>query len=68
MSEKSDGKVVTSHFDGNRAYTLSEAETAVLYAIRGMKFGSIEITLHDSRIVQVQKTEKMRFPGGPKAE
>ena len=62
MSENKNPKVV-SPFNGNRAYTLSEAETAVLHATRGMKFGSLEVTMHDGRIVQIEKKEKMRFAG-----
>ncbi|WP_334129689.1 YezD family protein [Sneathiella sp.] len=47
----------------NRVYTLNEAETAVLQAIREMRFGSLEVTMHDGRIVQIEKKEKMRFNG-----
>ena len=65
MSEQN--KVV-SPFSGNRAYTLNEAETTVLHALRGMKYGSLEVTLHDSRIVQIEKKEKMRFSGDSKTE
>ena len=61
-SEKLDTKII-SPFNGNRAYTLNEAETAVLHAIRAMRFGSLEITMHDGRIMQIEKTEKMRFSG-----
>lgn len=61
-----DQQKIVNPFSGNRAYTLSEAETAVLHAIRGMKYGSLEITLHDSKIVQIEKKEKVRFPGDPK--
>lgn len=60
MNEKAEAKIVNP-FSGNRVYTLSEAETAVLHAVRGMKYGSLEITMHDSKIVQIEKTEKMRF-------
>lgn len=59
---------VVSPFSGSRAYTLNEAETAVLHAIRSMKYGVLEITLHDSRITQIQKTEKMRFQGDSKPD
>ena len=38
-----------------------EAEEHVLEAIRGIKYGAVEIQIHDSRIVQVEKTEKTRF-------
>ncbi|MEZ0223540.1 MAG: YezD family protein [Alphaproteobacteria bacterium] len=45
---------------------LSDAERALLETLRTMNYGALEITVHDARIVQIQKTEKMRFPGGPK--
>jgi len=39
-------------------------------AIRGIRFGSVQITIHNSRVVQIEKAEKVRFdradltPGG----
>ncbi|MDX1975867.1 MAG: YezD family protein [Rickettsiales bacterium] len=36
-------------------------EQHVLEAIRSLKYGAVEIQVHDSRIVQVEKTEKTRF-------
>ena len=39
-------------------------------ALRGLKFGSVEITVHDGRIVQIERREKQRLqlnlddPGG----
>ncbi|MGD9728275.1 MAG: YezD family protein [Nitrospiraceae bacterium] len=30
-------------------------------AIGGIRYGSIEITIHDSRIVQIERKEKLRF-------
>ncbi len=30
-------------------------------AIKKIRFGSIEIVIHDSRIVQIEKREKIRF-------
>lgn len=61
MSENIDTNIVAP-FNGSRVYTLNEAETALLIALRAMKFGSLEITMHDGRIMQIEKTEKMRFP------
>lgn len=37
------------------------AEQHVLDAIRGIKYGAVEVLIHDSRVVQVEKTEKIRF-------
>lgn len=36
----------------------------VLRAIRSIKYGCVQITLHDSRVVQIEKTEKIRMTGG----
>jgi len=38
-----------------------QAEEHILEAIRSLKYGAVEVMVHDSRIVQVEKTEKVRF-------
>ena len=38
-----------------------EHELAVLQAIRDTRFGTIEVTVHQSRIVQITRSEKLRF-------
>jgi hypothetical protein len=38
-------------------------ETAILDAIKSLQYGSVEITVHDSRVVQVECTRKVRFAG-----
>jgi hypothetical protein len=30
-------------------------------AIRGIRYGSVEIVIHDSRVVQVERREKVRL-------
>lgn len=30
-------------------------------AIKQIRYGSVEITIHDSRVVQIEKKEKMRL-------
>ena len=39
---------------------LTPHEQAVVDAIRGTPFGAIEVVLHQSRIVQIVRTEKMK--------
>ena len=39
----------------------TEIEQHILEAIRSLKYGAVEVMIHDSRIVQVEKTEKTRF-------
>ena len=38
-------------------------EQAIRLALRGLRFGSIEIIVHDSKVVQIERKEKMRFEG-----
>ena len=33
----------------------------LLDAVRQLRFGSVEITVHDGRIVQIERKEKLRF-------
>ncbi|MGH8569213.1 MAG: YezD family protein [Gammaproteobacteria bacterium] len=52
---------------------LSERDRSVwleplLDAVRQLRFGSVEITVHAGRIVQIERKEKLRFetPASPK--
>lgn len=38
-----------------------EVETEVLRAIREVQFGTVEIVVHQSRVVQITRSEKVRF-------
>jgi hypothetical protein len=50
---------------GNSGTTPSEPPpdwlSVVLASIAGIKFGSIQITIHDRQVIQVEATEKTRF-------
>ena len=39
---------------------LSQEELAVLRAIRDTSYGAVEVVVHQARIVQIVKTEKLR--------
>jgi hypothetical protein len=47
------------------ARALSAQEQAVLETIRATPFGTVEVVLHQSRIVQVVKTEKVKLESDP---
>jgi hypothetical protein len=36
----------------------------IVGAIEGIRYGSVEIVIHDSRVVQVERREKVRLPKG----
>ena len=38
-----------------------EVAREILRAVRSVNFGSVEITIHDSRVVQIERKEKFRF-------
>ena len=40
---------------------LSEIERQILNSLHQIRFGSLEIVIHDSRVVQIERSEKMRF-------
>ena len=43
---------------------LADHEAKVLEAIRNTAFGTIEIVIHQSKIVQLTRSEKVRFEQG----
>jgi hypothetical protein len=36
-------------------------ERAILLALKGIRYGSVEIIIHDSKVVQIERKEKTRF-------
>jgi hypothetical protein len=40
---------------------VSELAEAVTHAAQGLRYGSIEVVVHDARVVQIIRTEKRRF-------
>jgi hypothetical protein len=36
-------------------------ERKILQAIKSLRYGSVEITVHDSKVVQVERKERFRF-------
>ncbi len=45
----------------------NDVEKHILDAISQIKFGAVEILIHDSRVVQIEKSEKVRFDDKKKA-
>ena len=37
----------------------------ILRAVKDIRYGSVEITIHDSKVVQIERKEKVRPGGGP---
>jgi len=45
----------------NPVDSIATAEADVLRAVRRLRFGAVEVTVHDGRIVQIETREKVRF-------
>jgi len=39
----------------------ADTNAIVLEAIKGIRYGSIEIVIHDSKVVQIERKEKVRI-------
>jgi hypothetical protein len=39
-------------------------ERAVRRAVRALRYGSVEVVVHDGRVVQIETREKVRFAAG----
>ncbi|MCC7264004.1 MAG: YezD family protein [Candidatus Latescibacteria bacterium] len=38
-----------------------EIEQEILRAVKGIRYGSVEIVIHDSQVVQIERKEKLRL-------
>ncbi len=43
------------------SHQLTEVERHILQSLQHLRFGTLEIVVHDGRVVQVEKSEKLRF-------
>ena len=59
MSAKPASSLASQAVSATRAF--SDAEAEVLRAIRETQFGTVEIVVHQTRIVQITRSEKVRF-------
>lgn len=50
--------------DGGRSAPAEDPLQAIREALRRLRFGTISLTVHDARIVQIDITEKKRFGTG----
>ncbi|BBL71370.1 YezD family protein [Methylogaea oryzae] len=49
----------------NSYNALSNNELRVLEALEGIRYGAVEVTIHDGRIVQIERREKLRLDQPP---
>jgi len=49
----------------NEHRELNSIEKHILDSIQQIKYGAVEVVIHDSRVVQIEKSEKTRFDHKP---
>ena len=48
------------------AQGLTEAlTTSLAQALRGLRYGTIQLVVHDARIVRIERIERIRLPAAP---
>jgi hypothetical protein len=47
---------------------LESVMVEIARSIQNVRFGSVEITIHDSRVVQIERKEKLRFAPAQRAK
>ena len=45
----------------NQGQLAPEIAEQIVSALQGIRFGSVEIVIHDGKIVQIERKEKIRF-------
>lgn len=53
---------MSNHIHGAQPTILSDVEQEILRHIRSLRFGAIEIQIHEGRIVQIERRERTRLP------
>lgn len=46
---------------------LTDIERHILQSLQEIRFGTLEVVIHDSRVVQIERSEKVRFDTKGKA-
>ncbi|HEX9047920.1 MAG TPA: YezD family protein [Verrucomicrobiae bacterium] len=57
--------MATSHFNADRSEDDLKWLEIVRQQVSFLKFGVMQIVVHDSRITQIEKTERVRFDKQP---
>ena len=67
MSAPSSASLRPESNASSNASNLTEIERQILASLQQIRFGSLEIVIHDSRVVQIERSEKLRFDAKGKA-
>jgi hypothetical protein len=56
--------------DDTKDFASAQLAKKILSALQGIRYGAVEITVHDGRIVQIERKEKLRLepPNRPRSD
>ncbi len=54
-------KILQDQSDKTETLRLSPQEVAVIESLRALRFGSVEVVLHQGRVTQILRSERIRF-------
>lgn len=54
-------------FQINKGNRINDVFEQIALAINDIRFGSVEIVIHDGKVVQIERKEKLRFDAGKSA-
>ena len=46
----------------NASWSTEVIEQHIMNAVKSVQYGAVEVVIHDSQVVQIEKTEKIRIP------
>jgi hypothetical protein len=53
--------MITNIRKPSNAQPTSEVVAQIALVLQGIQFGSVEIVIHDGKVVQIERREKLRF-------
>lgn len=54
-------RVVEGNVNGQMDAVSTAIKDRILQALQGIRFGAVEIVIHDGKIVQIERKERLRF-------
>jgi hypothetical protein len=50
-----------NHVSGQSGMISTAIRDRIVQALEGIRFGAVEIVIHDGRVVQIERKERVRF-------
>lgn len=54
----------SAEYAESKSRTQQEKDQDILRSVKNIRYGTVQIIIHDSEVVQIECTEKIRFENG----